>query len=1531
MLESAKPLLFKAMGKRVTLDLDGNLEQGASVTLEIRNGDNWVVTRTKGRLPPAPLLRENCDRWQSLYRTVSSLYRLEDCTEQVTRGCHSEAIADCRQAAQTLAESLTDWLASDSFRPIREKLLEKLPAEEEVQLVLHVENHRLRRLPWYVWDLFARYPKLELALSAPAYEGAITAAPTRERVRILAILGNRDGIDLESDRQVLENLPDGAETVFLVEPQRRELYRWLWHPLGWDILCFAGHSSSRADGTTGQIELNKRDRLTIDELACALKKAIERGLKLAIFNSCDGLGLARALENLHLPQIVVMREPVPDLVAQEFLKAFLTAFCRGQSLYVAAREAREQLQSLEDTYPCASWLPILCQNPAAAPVTWHTLGANVQNPPCPYRGLSAFQEADAPFFFGREALTERLVEVVHQRPLVPIIGASGSGKSSVVLAGLIPRLRLLQNWLIVDLRPGNRPFTRLAEALISHLESPQSETDRLVEVNKLASALDRAQLSLADVVERILTKHPTADRILIAIDQFEELYTLCSSTAPFLDTLLAAIQQTSNLTITFTIRADFCEYLLSSRPLAEALQQFPPEFLSPMTREELQAAVEKPALTSGVALAPGLAERILLALSVAEGDTIQTEPGQLPLLEFALTLLWERSLEQEGAMLTHAAYEAIGGVTQALAQYADRVYTTLAPEAQQQAQQIFIQLVHPGEGTADTRRLATRGEVGQANWRLVGRLADARLVVSHRDETTGEETVEIVHEALIREWRRLQQWLAADRNFRLWQERLRHTLRQWEASARDEGALLRGALLLEACRWREERADDLTLQEQHFIEASLALQRRERLGRTRLRRRVRYGLAGGLAGALVLVGVAMWQWQRAETGDVRDRLNAAIAFSEELLASNKELEALMEGTRAARQLQQLRAVNPDIRMRAIAVLQQAVYGVRELNRLEGHDRSVLAVSFSPDGQLIVSGSDDKTVKLWHRDGKLIQTLTDHQERVRSVSFSPDGQHFASASYDGTVNVWRRDGTLLNTLDGHRGEVNRVSFSPDGQFLASAGADGTVKLWRRDGTLVETLQGHGSWVTDVRFSPDGQLLASSSTDRTIKLWHREGRLLVTLKGHQGAVNGLSFSPDGQTLASASTDGTVKLWRRDGTLVETLTEHRDRVWDVSFSPDGQTLASASADKTVKLWQRDGTPLATLQGHHASIYNISFSPDGQTIASASADVTIRLWHRERRQPSLLTGHEAAIGSIRYSPDGQILASASADKTVKLWHADGTLLATLRGHRDGVNSLGFSPDGQILASGSADGIVKLWYPDGRSRQTFQGHRGSILGVSFSPDGQTVASASADGTVKLWNLQGRMQVTIAGHQGQVNQVSFSPDGQLLATASGDETIKLWHADGKLRNTLKGHQADVLGVSFSPDGEMLASASTDGTVKLWSRRGRLLKTLKGHTNRVNRVSFSPDGQTLVSASEDGTVKLWSRSGTLLKPLVADGTGVVDARFSPDGQTIAAASRDSIVLWNANLEALLTMSCTWMQDYLETNMTLPSSDRRLCYP
>lgn len=363
------------MGKLVVLKLgDGSFEQGFPVTLQIGAEGKCASVEITGRLPSIPEIPQCYRSWANTYRRLGLRSRLEASAAQVT---NVSRIETCCHAAQLLRERLNAWLASEPFRPLKERLLEQLMPFEEIRIIVQTENIGLRRLPWHLWDLCDRYPKAEIALSAPVYELVEQVSPPHTKVRILAILGNSTGINTQADRLLLEQLPD-AQVSFLVEPQRQELTEEIWKQ-GWDILFFAGHSSSQENGETGRIYLNQTDSLTIDQLRFALRKAVERGLKIAIFNSCDGLGLARNLEDLQIPQIIVMREPVPDRVCQEFLKYFLEAFARGESFYMAVREARERLEGLENDFPCATWLPIICQNLAVIPPTWKALGGEITN------------------------------------------------------------------------------------------------------------------------------------------------------------------------------------------------------------------------------------------------------------------------------------------------------------------------------------------------------------------------------------------------------------------------------------------------------------------------------------------------------------------------------------------------------------------------------------------------------------------------------------------------------------------------------------------------------------------------------------------------------------------------------------------------------------------------------------------------------------------------------------------------------------------------------------------------------------------------------------------------------------------------------------------------------------------------------------------------------------------------------------------------------------------------------------------------
>ncbi|NMG08475.1 CHAT domain-containing protein [Brasilonema sp. UFV-L1] len=1621
------------MSKLVILNLGrGTLQSGFPlVTVVLQSDGNSHWRQFQGSLPAAPNIIDLYRRWQLLYdliysaRSINIGLRLSALTDEDIKIDEADVThvsdADFSNVCEELQNQIDNWLDTEAFRNIDCQLRMRLSHDDEIRVIIQTEDNLLRKLPWHIWRFFRDYRLAEVALSPIEFQPESQTKSSALKVRILAILGDSTGIDTDADKKLLSSLSDDVETVFLVEPKRHELDEQLWDKRGWDILFFAGHSSSRNDGQTGHIYINPTENLTIPQFKNALQKAIERGLQLAIFNSCDGLGLAQQLDDLHIPQMIVMREPVPDKVAQEFLKRFLKGFADGKSFYLAVREAREQLQGLENEFPGASWLPVICQNPAELPPRWIDLGGT---PRSPYKGLSAFRQEDKSVFFGREAFTQRLLEAVKKKPLVAVIGPSGRGKSSVVFAGLIPYLlKESDNWQIAHFRPGKRPLDALAAALLT-LQSTQAGGDheaelqinrdhrplgssemehRLFQIHQLATELRSNKNALTQFIVRISSTNPKS--IVLVADQFEELYTLCpdfEERESFLDCVLGAVYNAPCFKLVLTLRSDFYGYAQSYRAFNDALENNCLN-LGPMNEQELGEAIAHPACSLGVTLETGLIERILNDVgkkthNQAENSQHKSPPDKLPLLEFALKQLWTEAIKHRTRQLTNQAYDEIGGIQEALGKYAEEVYDKIAQEYHpKQIRRVFTQLVHPGEttGTEDTRRLATRQEIGEENWELVTRLnsEDMRLVVIGYDEATSEETVEVVHEALILGWGRLREWMKSDRTFRTWQERLRGAIRQWEVTNNDEGALLHGIPLAEAEDWLQQRREEISPSERVFIELSLGLrdrlrreeeERRQReLEQERKARKAAQTRTTVAITSTILVSTAaifaINQWNQVQ----KQYKNAALQAESKTASEILQLDGLIENIKAGKKLRQLinsGEAEPYTQMQVVTGLLKVVYDVREQNRFIGHSAPVINVSFSPDGQTIASAGFDHTVKLWRRDGSLLTTLTGHQAWVINVSFSPDGQTIASASLDKTVKLWRRDGSLLTTLTGHQAAVSSVSFSPDRQTIASASYDKTVKLWKQDGNLIATLTGHKAPVTGVSFSPDGQTIASASLDNTVKLWRRDGSLLTTFTGHKGPVMNVSFSPDGQTIASASYDKTVKLWRRDGSLLTTLTGHAPMA-GVSFSPDGQTIASTSSDHTVKLWRRDSRLITTLTGHKAPVSGVSFSPDGRTIASASWDHTVKLWRHDasflttltgqkapvigisfspdgqlmtsvsvdntvkpwkwnERVLTTFTGHNAHVIGVSFSPDGQTIASASVDNTVKLWRRDGRLLTTLTGHKAPVIGVSFSRDGQTIASTSFDKTVKLWRRNGTLITTFTGHNAQVIGVSFSPDGQTIASASYDKTVKLWRRDGTLLTTLTGHSDWVNSVSFSPDGQTIASASYDKTVKLWRQDGSLINTLPaeryantGHSDWVNSVSFSPDGQTIASASQDTTVKLWRRDGRLLTTLTGHNAPVIGVSFSPGGQTIASASLDNTIKLWRRDGSLIATLTGHNAPVVGVSFSPNGQMLASAGADGkVILWNFNLDDLLKRGCYWAREYLKNpnnGMSKDDPQRRIC--
>ncbi len=929
-------------------------------------------------------------------------------------------------------------------------------------------------------------------------------------------------------------------------------------------------------------------------------------------------------------------------------------------------------------------------------------------PENPYKGLRAFQEADAHDFFGRKALIDQLANRLKDSEtgnrFLAVIGPSGSGKSSAVRAGLMPSLKHgivpdSSDWFFAQMTPGSQPFVELESALLRvAIQAPKSLLDEL----------KGSDTGLIELVNRLLP--PDDGDLFLLIDQFEEIFTLVqdeTERALFLNSLIAATNHPqSRIRIVVTLRADFYDRPLLYPEFGNLIRKRT-EIILPLTSTEMEQAIVGPADRIGMRFEPGLVSAIV--------SDVSQQHGSLPLLQFALTELFER---REGYNLTQAAYQESGGVLGALARKADELYDQLDVVSQEVARQMFLRLVSLGDSTEDTKRRILQAEFingipdnKQVARDVLDKFLRQRLLTADYEPQTRAPTIEIAHEALIRVWERLHNWLDTNRDeLRLYQ-RLGAATGEWLNTGRDPSFLASGARLSQFENILSAKTLSLRSEEIDYLEASIA-------ARKRAANRVRLFITGLVIFSLIALALALFALDRQQTAEIeRNRADtqANISRSRELAVTaltnvnQTDLALLLS-------LESLRAADTFEGRNSLLTVLQSQPHIQKY--LQGAIGAIRSIAVSPDGNMLIAGGVDNTIYRWDvTTGQPIgEPLTGHTGLVNSVAFSPDGHLIASASADNTVRLWDADTgqPIGDPLSGHSGAVWSVAFSPDGKTLASAGADTTIILW------------------------------------DVELHDMQGQPLT---GHQDIVFSLAFSPDGKILASGSGDSTIRLWNvaTEQPIGDPL-EAPNWVLSLTFSATTGLLASTGADDNVTFWDTaTGEQLNVVQtGHENYVRSLTFSPDGRYFATGSQDGTIRLWDARSGdaigQP--LQAHSSEVWSISFIPGHNVIASAGADGNVILWNIDNTqpLSRTLIGHSDDVLSLTFSPDGTLLVSGGgnlsnndADNTVRVWNLDtDEIKDTDDSHLRYVSSVAFSPDGQTVASGSADQTIHLWNIDSR-------------------------------------------------------------------------------------------------------------------------------------------------------------------------------------------------
>ena len=1152
----------------------------------------------------------------------------------------------------------------------------------------------------------------------------------------------------------------------------------------------------------------------------------------------------------------------------------------------------------------------------------------------PYPGLDAFEPGDAEIFFGRDALLDRLVEQLAQRRLVAVVGPAGAGKSSLVLAGLVPRLRK-------GAVPGSSTW-RIPQPLVPG-PAPRADLAALLSPPDAVKPSDTAAGD-GEVGDRA-TPEPAA---LVVVDRFEELFTACPSEAErtaFLDELVAlATTASPPHRVVLAVRSEFESFLARHPALHERITTARIAVTAPSS-VELRQAIEAPALQVGLRFDAGVVDRML--------PDLLGEPAGLPLLQFTLQQLWHA---RDRNRITEDAYERAGGGRHALVRTADTLYAAMSAGDQAVARRILVMVGLAVDGqdelprTRVPRTQIVDGDDRSTSERVLDRLLEAHVLHQKIARADAAPDVEVAHEALVRSWPLLAGWLQEVQAPLAERRRLEARARDWVRLGRGRAGLLDEVLRRDAERWLATAATTGVRAGDDILALVAASRRRS----TALTRR-RYGLiaaalvAAAIPTALLITGALRPAAPRApvatESEPSRDvALPAAATPAAAPPSAAADLEQgralLLDGPghpmRALPYLVAARAAGNDSPVLRMLFAQAA--RATPLVTLAGHTGPVVGAAWSRDGTRVVTASDDMTARVWDAaTGKPITPPLAHGKRVTAAAFSRDGTRVVTASHDRTARVWdARTGKPVTPPLEHYGRVVIAGFSPDGARLITATDDGAAQIWdAATGKPSAPPLEHRGAITAAAFSPDGARAITGGDDGTARVWDAAtGKPAFPPLEHRGRITAAGFSPDGARVVTASDDHTAQVWDAEtGKPIGDPIEHSDAILAAELGKDGVRLVTGSADRTARIWEAaSGRLAAPPLAHAGAVTAVAFSPDGARVVTASADRTARVWDAATGRPLAPPfEHPGVIAAAAFSPDGNRVVTASSDGTARIWDARPIAPAVRVEHRGPVLAVAISPEGARIATASKDGVARIW--NAQTGAPVAGpfaHDGPVAAVVFSPDGTRLVTASWDQTARVWNARTGAAITPPlVHAGPVTSAAFSADGTRVATASDDRTARVWDAKtGKPVTTGLGHGDAVKSVAFSPDGGRVVTASWDSTARVWDAvTGKPLTEPLAHTGPVAAAVFHPAGLRVVTASWDRTARVWDAvTGEPITPPLVHQRSVASAAFSPDGTRVVTASDDTTArVWDAVTGKPLTAPLEY-QGFLSTAAFSPDGAR-----